>query len=178
MIKKTTKSSRFLIIVVSFAFIMVKCTSNKNVINYDNNVTEVLHDIIKEANKKTYYKTIIKDSGEPISSYVNNEYLEFYLCVSEIDSAIIIPKNEVVYLNQKFRQLTVARIDKILPKLNQNITRKKNELETSYISIPIFFRNNTMAIYYFRERYGAGFNLLQKKNEKWKKICSRTVWIE
>jgi hypothetical protein len=70
-----------------------------------------------------------------------------------------------------------VRLEKVLKSFKKYTYNKKNN-DIQFISYPVFFRNNTMAIYYSYSSFGGGFNLLQKKNSNWHKICSNSIWIE
>lgn len=164
-----------IIIVVIF---MNSCSSYREVVNNMNTEYEVLSSVLKESSGNIYYKTIIEEGNIPIDSYVKDKYLEFYLCGKDVDSPVKIPKEEVTFLKQKVKSVSVQRIDKLFPNLKDKTTKKKTRFKTSFISMPILFRNNTMAIYYSTQTYGGEFKLLQKVNGEWETICANSVWIE
>ncbi|MGQ3678869.1 hypothetical protein [Tenacibaculum discolor] len=164
-----------IIIVVIF---MNSCSSYKEAADNMNAEYEVLSSVLKESSGNIYYKTIIEEGNIPIDSYVKDKYLEFYLCGKDVDSPVKIPKEEVAFLKQKVKSVSVQRIDKLFPSLKEKTTKKKERLVTSFISMPILFRNNTMAIYYSTQTYGGEFKLLQKVNGEWETICANSVWIE
>ncbi|WP_428742302.1 hypothetical protein [Tenacibaculum sp.] len=163
---------------IAVLIFITSCSSNKNTINKVNNEYEVLSYILKKSKGNIYYKTITEEGNIPIESYVKNRYLEFYLCSNGIYSPIKIPKEEVVFLKQKVKSISVQRIDKLFPDLKDKTTKKKIRFKTSFISMPILFRNNTMAIYYATQTYGGEFKLLRKVNGEWETICANSVWIE
>ncbi|MEY8860826.1 hypothetical protein [Tenacibaculum singaporense] len=164
-----------IIIIVIF---MSSCSSYREVVDNMNTEYEVLSSVLKESRGNIYYKTIIEEGNIPIESYIENKYLEFYLCSNGVDSPVKIPKEEVAFLKQKVKSVSVQRIDKLFPNLKEKTTKKKERLVTSFISMPILFRNNTMAIYYSTQTYGGEFKLLQKVNGEWETICANSVWIE
>lgn len=164
-----------IIIVVIF---MNSCSSYKEAADNMNAEYEVMSSVLKKSSGNIYYKTIIEEGNIPIDSYVKDKYLEFYLCGKDVDSPVKIPKEEVAFLKQKVKSVSVQRIDKLFPSLKEKTTKKKERLVTSFISMPILFRNNTMAIYYSTQTYGGEFKLLQKVNGEWETICANSVWIE
>ena len=164
-----------IIIVVIF---MNSCSSYKEAADNMNAEYEVMSSVLKKSRGNIYYKTIIKEGDIALESYVKNKYLEFYLCGKDVDSPVKIPKEEVAFLKQKVKSVSVQRIDKLFPSLKEKTTKKKERLVTSFISMPILFRNNTMAIYYSTQTYGGEFKLLQKVNGEWETICANSVWIE
>lgn len=175
MMQKAVNVHKF--IIVFFIFI-TSCSINKETISKTSKEYEVLNHILKNSNGNIYYKTIIKEAGLPIDSYVKDKYLEFYLCVSKIDSPIKINKKDLSFLKNEFKNISILRLDKLFPKLSKQTIKKKVRLTTSFITTPILFNNNTMAIYYSVQTYGGEFKLLQKDNSKWVTICSNSVWVE
>lgn len=164
-----------IIIVVIF---MNSCSSYKEAADNMNAEYEVLSSVLKKSRGNIYYKTIIKEGDIALESYVKNKYLEFYLCIKGINTPIKVSKEEVLFLKQKIKNISIQRIDKLFPSLKEKTTKKKERLVTSFISMPILFRNNTMAIYYSTQTYGGEFKLLQKVNGEWETICANSVWIE
>ena len=165
-------------VIIAVLIFITGCSSKKSTINKVSNEHEVLSYILKKSSGNIYYKTIIEEGNIPIDSYVKDKYLEFYLCGKDVDSPVKIPKEEVAFLKQKVKSVSVQRIDKLFPSLKEKTTKKKERLVTSFISMPILFRNNTMAIYYSTQTYGGEFKLLQKVNGEWETICANSVWIE
>ena len=141
---------------------------------------KVLESILKRSKDGTkYYKTIIKDRKTPIASYVEDYLLEFNLCAFDVDTSTVrISDNELSFLKQKFSKQKVKRIDRLFPKYKSKTTKKHERFKTASISMPVTFRNGTMALYFASGTYGAEFNLLNKKHDKWESICSSIVWIE
>lgn len=158
--------------------LIVNCSLKRTTIEKFSNEYEVLNHILKNSNGNIYYKTIVKDGEVPIESYVKDEFLEFYLCGSEVDSPVKIDKKSINLLKENFKKLRVERLDKLFPLLANRVVKKKVRLKTSFITVPALFKNNTMAIYYSTQTYGGEFKLLKKINGKWKTICSNSVWIE
>jgi hypothetical protein len=160
-------------IYVFFLFIIVSCSSNKVLIS--NNHIEVLNTILSSSRNKIFYKTIINDVNslkKPINEYIKDN-LQFQFCQSNI-----ISEGEICFLRKKMKNLQTKSLLKLPLDYKNKLTKKKKEIEISFISIPILFRNNTMALYYNTQRYGGSFTLLQKKDSKWEIICSSSVWIE
>jgi hypothetical protein len=147
---------------------------------YDTETLIVLESILKNSKEGSiFHKTIVKEWRTPIESYVKDYLLEFYLCVNDIDKASVrISQEEVWFLKEKFSKQSVERIDRLIPDLKKKTTEKHKRFKTSIISMPVTFRNGTMALYYHTETYGGGFNLLQKRDNNWEIICSNSVWIE
>lgn len=164
--------------IILLSIILSSCSSIEQIALKDAETKRILRNIVKNNPNKVYYKTITLDGDKPIVSYVNQEYLEFYLCKKGIDSVIKIPKNEIKFIKEKFKTHKVLKLDKLLPKLKDKLSKKEEKLKTQYISIPVLFRNNTMALYYNLETYGGEFTLMQKNNGKWNVICGRSVWVE
>ncbi|MGG8498163.1 hypothetical protein ACQY1Q_17315 [Tenacibaculum sp. TC6] len=168
-----------IIILLTLLFLFINCSSNQKIAEQNNEEIKVLRYILKNSsNSSTYYKTIINDGKIPINTYIKGEYLEFYLCSKEVDSFIKIPKQDILFLQEKFKTLSIQRLDKLLPEFKDKITKKKERFETSFISIPVLFNNNSMAIFYSLQTYGGEFKLLKKSKGEWKTICSNSVWIE
>jgi len=152
-------------------FTVISCSSKKLLIN--KNQINVLNEVLYSSNYNIYYKTIINDLNKPIKDYIIND-MEFQFC--ENAGITSIKPSEIFFLkNQKLKTLNLYKLPL---DLKGKITRKKKGFKTSYISIPILFRNNTMALYYITQRYGGSFMLLQKKKSKWVTLCSSQVWIE
>ncbi len=149
-------------------FITISCSSKRLLI--DENQIDVLNEVLKSSKYNTYYKTIIKDLNKPIEDYITND-MEFQFCENDT----IEPKEISFLKNQK---LEIVNLYRLPLSIKEKITKKKKGFETSFISMPILFRNNTMAIYYSTQRYGGSFMLLKKENSTWKIICSSLVWIE
>ncbi|WP_440120737.1 hypothetical protein [Tenacibaculum sp. Ill] len=148
--------------------ITISCSSKKLLIS--ENQINVLNEILHSSNNNIYYKTIVNDLEKPIEAYISNE-MEFQFCENEV-----ITPDEISFL--KKQQLEVVNLYKLPLDIKEKVTRKKKDIETSHISVPILFRNNTMALYYNTQRYGGNFMLLKKEKSKWKVICSSLVWIE
>lgn len=167
-----------IISISSFLVFMLSCSSTKKTTEMDIELKEVLEYIVKKNSSEIYYKTIIRDVNKSIASYINEEYLEFYLCLKKIDSVVKIPKKEIQYVKRKFKEQSIQNLNKLLPKLKNNIKKNREKFKTKYISMPVLFRSNTMALYYNLQEYGGEFTLLKKNNGKWEVICGRSVWIE
>ncbi len=148
--------------------------------NSESEELKVLESILSNSNNSTtYYKTIIEDQKTPLTTYIEAYLLKFYLCTNDIDSAsVIISDEEVNLLRQKFSKQKVKRIDKLLPKYKNRTTKKHERYKTGSISMPVTFRDGTMALYFSLSTYSGEFNLLRKKNDTWEKVCSNAVWIE
>lgn len=155
---------------------LISCSTIKKSSEKTDEVRKILVTITNY--NMVYYKTIVQDLKKPIESYLKNYLLEFELCSKDIDSnSRKISKEEITFLKSKFKNQNIVRLDRLNPKL-ENLTKTKGKSKTSFVTIPIVFRNNFMAIYYSYTANGGGFNLLQKRNNKWEHICSNTVWIE
>ena len=166
------------VIKLTLLLLIINCSSKRIITEKFSNEYEVLNHILKNSNGNIYYKTVVKDGEIPVESYVKDEFLEFYLCGSEVDSPVKIDKKSINLLKENFKNLRVERLDKLLPVLANKTIKKKVRLKTSFITTPVLFKNNTMAMYYSTQTYGGEFKLLQKMNGKWKTICSNSVWIE
>ncbi len=130
---------------------------------------------ILNQNGTVYFKTIVKDLGKPIASYIKPYLLDFILCGENfsLESTKITDK-EITFLKTQFENQTVIPLERLIGK-HKNITRKT---KTSYMTTPVLFRNNTRAIYYSLTSDGGGFHLLQKKEGNWSLMCSNSIWIE
>ena len=93
----------------------------------------------------------------------------------EADKAFL-NKEEWEALNSEFQKLKKQR----LPNKILKVSNKKNSTShrITSITLPILFRDNTYAVYYFEQRYGGEINLLKKEKGEWKRYCSYIVWIE
>lgn len=157
-------------------FMIISCSTLKKSVDNQNDIKNILENIINQ--NQVYYKTIIKDLGKPIDYYIEPHLLEFHLCGSELNNDLItITNNEIDSLKIEFSNQKVTIINKLDLNIKTNLT-KKQKLNTSFISMPVLFRNNNLAIYYSYSRNGGGFNLLKKINGEWKNICANSVWIE
>ncbi len=167
-------------LIILFVFTLIlSCSSTKEIFVVQEENLEVLNDIIGESNGGIYYESIDSDLQKPIDSYVNKYLLEFYLCINDIDSSTTkISELEISYLKEQFSKHEIVRFDKLSAELKEKIVKNHERFKTVSISLPVVFRNGSMAIYYVSGTYGGGFNLLQKNNEKWNVICSNSVWIE
>ncbi|MDX6745505.1 hypothetical protein SHK09_01775 [Polaribacter sp. PL03] len=161
------------LVFIWICFVILSCSSAKEIT--DENQINVLNTIIQSSKSSIYYKTINNNGTsfkKPIEEYITDN-LEFQFC-----ETYIIKENDIVFLRKEFKKLKVKNLYKLPSIYKKNITKEKKSFETSFISIPILFRNNTMAIYYSTETYGGSLTLLQKRNSKWETICSSSVWIE
>ncbi len=145
--------------------------------------SEELHILVsvvrRSSDNNIYFKTIVEEWQKPIESYIQRNYLDFNLCVPKADSHMIyISDEELRYLKRRFSNHSVKGIDKLKPELKDKTTRDSRRFETVHISMPVIFRNGTMAIYYAAGTYSGEFNLLSKKDGKWQPLCSSLVWIE
>ena len=169
--------SRIILLIISIIFL--SCSSKKDLSGVQGENIEVLESILNKSKGEIYYKTINTDLQKPIHTYIEAYLLEFYLCDKDVDtSSIHISIEEVGFLKRKFENHSIVRIDKLKSGFRSKITKKHKRFKTVSISIPVVFRNGTMAIYYMSGTYWGGFNLLQKRNNKWELICSNSVWIE
>ena len=161
------------LIFVFLCMVNLSCSSSKKTIS--KNQVNVLNTILHSSEYSIYYKTIINNGTsfkKPIEEYITDN-LEFQFCESDI-----INKSEIVFLRKEFKNQKVKNLNKLQLNYSENLTKNKKIFETSFISIPILFRNNTMAIYYNTQTYGGNFTLLEKRDSEWKIICSSLVWIE
>ena len=166
-------------IIVIVLIITPSCSSTNELSKVQEESLEVLNDVILKSNGEIYYKSINSDRQEPISSYVQKYLLEFHLCVKDIDrSKTKISEQEVSYLHERFSNHKIVRLDKLSSEFSEKTVKKHKRFKTVSISLPVVFRNGTMAIYYVSGTYGGGFSLLQKSNNNWNIICGNTVWIE
>ena len=122
-------------------------------------------------------------AGTEILRVANLNHMEVEVDVNENDIVKVSvgdsAKIEVdAYLKREFKMQKVINLHNLPLIYKQNLTKEKIRFETSFISTPILFRNNTMAIYYNTQTYGGSLTLLQKRNSKWEIICSSSVWIE
>jgi hypothetical protein len=110
--------------------------------------------------------------------HINLEDLNFWNPCKhkfEEDNTFLV-KEEWEVLNSEFHKLKKQKLPKsILKRSNQSDSTK---YETTYITWPILFRDNSYAVYYSEQRYGGEINLLKKENGKWKEYCYYMVWIE
>lgn len=161
------------LVFIWICFVNLSCSSAKEIIN--ENQINVLNKIIQSSKFSIYYKTVDNNGTslkKPIEEYITND-LEFQFCESNI-----INENDIVFLRKEFKRQKIKNLYKLPLIYRKNLTKEKKRFETSFISIPILFRNNTMAIYYNTQTYGGSLTLLQKINSKWEIICSSSVWIE
>lgn len=168
---------KLLFILILFSFF--SCSSKKGISKISEENSIVLNSILSNSSGEIYYQTITEDVQKPLESYFEPYLLEFNLCNKNVDSSIVkISKQEMGFLKENFKNQSKIRIGGIHPEFKNKITKKKERLKTFYISMPVVFRNGTLAIYYISGTYGGGFNLLRKANSKWEMICSNSVWIE
>jgi hypothetical protein len=152
------------------------CSSQKHAKELSDAQMEILNSIVGE---KVYHKTIISEFDEPISNYVENNFLEFNLCFEGLGARRIeFSEEELKILKNQFDSQVKINLNRISPKLKQGATRKREEFKTVSISLPAVFRGDSLALYYISGRYGGEFSLLQKKSGTWQKACSSLVWIE
>lgn len=160
-------------IFVFVCFVNLSCSSVKKPIS--KNQINVLNTILNSSKYSIYYKTIINNGTnlrKPIEEYITKN-LEFQFCDFNF-----VNESEILLLKKEFKKQKVENLYK-LPLIYKNkLTKNKILYEASFISLPILFRNNTMAVYYNTQTYGGNLTLLQKKNSEWKIICSSSVWIE
>jgi hypothetical protein len=159
---------------VLFLALTISCSSTKQELVVTDDVQKIFSLIGQ--NNQIHYKTIVEDLGNPIGYYIKSHLLHFDLCVDGSKPSLITEK-EIVFLKTSFDAQKTIRLDKLRLKI-KNLIHKKGNGKTSFISAPVIFRNNTMAVYYSFSRYGGGFKLLQKKRDTWQQMCSNTVWIE
>ena len=161
------------LVFIWICFLNLSCSSAKKAIS--ENQINVLNTIIQSSKYSIYYKTINNNGTnlkKPIEKYITNN-LEFQFCEPDI-----INENDIIFLRKEFERQKVKNLLK-LPLINKKkLTKEKKRLETSFISLPILFRNNTMALYYNAQTYGGNLILLKKIKSKWEIICSSSVWIE
>jgi hypothetical protein len=162
---------------IFYVFIFFSCSPTKsNFIEQNIEEIEVLNEIV---NENTYYKTIIKDLNKPIDFYVQKHFLQFNLCINDsLTNNIVLNEEDIMFIKQKFRNSRTFRIDNLNNKFKAKITKDKIRFKTNYISYPVIFRDDKLAIFYYSSTYGANFNLLKKISGKWKIVCSSQVWIE
>ena len=167
------------VIKVVALILIFSCSSNHKIFQLDKENINALHSILSNSNETIYYKTIIEDLRKSLDSQIEPYLLEFSLCDKNINQgATKISNKEIIFLKKEFKAQSIIRIDKINPNFKNKTTKKIERFKTARISMPIVFRNGSMAIYYSNSTYGGGFNLLQKKDNRWKAICSNSVWIE
>lgn len=165
---------------VLIVFILtLSCSSAKGVLEIQEENLEVLNHVLENSKGGIiYYKSINYDLNELIGSFVING-LNFDLCIKDIDSSLTkFSDQESSYLSDEFNKQNIVRIDRLKPEFEERTVKKHERFETVSISIPVVFRNGTMAIYYYSGTYGGGFNLLQKNSDNWEVVCSNSVWIE
>lgn len=165
--KAINVKNKFIYLFLCISFI--SCSSQKKIISQ--NEIDVLNEVLHSSNNTIFYKTINKDLNKLINGFINND-IEFKFCEKEI----IIEPSEISFLKNK--KLEIRNLRRLPLNFKQKLTKKKRKIETSHISMPLIFRNNTMAIYYNSETYGGSFILLNKKKSKWKILCTSQVWIE
>jgi len=157
-------------------FLVSACSSQKYARELSATQMEILNSVVSE---KVYHRTIVSEFDEPISNYVENNFLDFNLCTEEFGSTKIkISKSELEFLKSNFDSQTSININRIIPKLRKRAVRKRQRFKTVSISLPVVFRGDSLGLYYTSGTYGGEFSLIQKKNNSWEKICSSLVWIE
>lgn len=122
--------------------------------------------------KKTISHTYLREYQ------INFEDLNFWNpCKHKLETNnAFLNKEEWETLNSKFYKLKKQRLPNIRPKdLNKTDSTKD---ETTYITLPILFRDNSYAVYYSEQGYGGQINLLKKEHGQWKEYCAYMVWIE
>ena len=169
MMQKAKNAVKLLVILI-----IVGCSSVIKDVKKTNDLQKIMYLI---TNKDVFYKSVIKDKKKPIYLFVQPNLLEFNLCDTNGLGEIQLSNNEVEFIRDEYRIQRKVRLDKILNKNNYLSTNKLGN-ETKFITVPVIFRNNTMAIYYSYSKYGGGFNLLQKKDSNWQVVCSNAVYLE
>jgi hypothetical protein len=166
------------VIKVAVLILIFGCSSNHKISQLDKENINVLYSILNNSND-VYYKTIIEDLGKSLDFQIEPYLLEFSLCDKNINLGTTkISNKEIIFLKKEFKTQSIIRIDKIDPSFKNKTTKRIERFKTVRISMPIVFRNGSMAIYYSNSTYGGGFSLLQKEDNRWKAICSNSVWIE
>jgi hypothetical protein len=172
---------RILSILLIQLFLNNSCSTTTNISKNELEKYDILNSIIEnQKNPNIYYRTInTKYDKSNLSKYINQQFLDFPLCVNKsIESSKIFDKADFDYLKNKFKELKIIKIKKSLIKDKLAVTKIKGENERTFITFPIIFKNGNYAIYYSETKYGGEFSLLKKENEKWEKICSNLLWIE
>ncbi|MCM5661453.1 hypothetical protein [Galbibacter mesophilus] len=165
---------KYLLVTISF-FSILSCSSTR----LDKPSKEALKAIVKHSSNKIYYESITSDIGKPLDTLFEEELTDFYLCTPTVEDVTgKISVEELAYIKEKFRLQSVGRIDRSVTGLHSKMSKKHLPHKTETISFPVVFRGDSMAVYYYRNTYGGGFNLLQKKNDEWQMICSKSVWAE
>lgn len=103
--------------------LIISCSSVKRVTIKK----EILNSIIENSKGNIYYRTIKKEGNILVSSYLNSEILEFYLCGTEINTPIKISKKDNHLLKEGFENLKRVRIDKIFPKFSNKIIKNNKK---------------------------------------------------
>lgn len=156
-------------IYIFLCILFISCSTQKKIINESQ--IAVLNEVLHTSNNTIFYKTINKDLNKLVNDFITND-MEFKFCEKEI----VFQPNEISFLRNK--KLDIVNLRKLPLKFKEKITIKRKNIEASYISMPLIFRNNTRALYYTTEKYGGSFMLLNKEKSKWKILCSSQVWIE
>ena len=152
------------------------CSSQRYARELSVSQRQILNSLVSE---KVYHKTIISEFDEPISNYIEDNFLSFNLCIEEFGAKkIIISDEELKFLKSRFDSQKIINLNKLNPKLSNRAAQKRVRFETLSISLPVIFRGDSLGLYYVSGTYGVEFGLLMKKNKSWEKVCSSLVWIE
>lgn len=165
--QNVTKIFFLIITIVSFS-----CATTKQI---HPNQIDVLDALLRNSTNKVYYKTLVTDGTslmKPIATFITDN-LEFQFC-----DEVIIEESEIIFLKQEFKKLNVVNLYNVSKASSNKLTKQKIQYKTSFISLPILFRNNTMALIYTTQTYGNSFLLLQKEKDKWNVKCSSLITIE
>lgn len=158
------------------SLLLCACSSQKYAIQLTSEQREILNSIV---GKKVHQKTIISEFDEPISKYVEDNFLAFNLCSKEFGSQKVqITDEELEYLKNQFDRQTIINLNRLNPKLRIRASRKRERFKSINISLPVVFRGDSLGLYYVSGTHAGEFSLLQKKNNNWEKACSSLVWIE
>ncbi len=124
-----------------------------------------------------YYKTINKDSEKPIENYLDREVFDSCIC-SMNNNSFNLDDKEIDFIKKQFKNQKIIDLSKIHFLSKKRLTKRRDKRNTYFISMPILFRNNTMAIYYTLQADGGYFTIVQKDGKKWDIVCSCSAWIE
>jgi len=159
------------------ATVILGCSSYKKLTARHKDNLSALESILRKSNGGIYHRTIIQENQKPISLYVESYNFELNLCVPDADPAsVYISDREFAFLKKEFSNQTVVKLDRLYPELRNKMIKKHQRFKTVSISMPVVFRNGSMAMYYATGTYGGEFGLLQNKQGKWERICSSIVW--
>lgn len=139
-------------------------------------VIAVISRMAEDHNSYLHNKTISKSYLKQYQ--INFEDLNYWNPCKhkfETDNAFL-NKEEWEALNSNFYNQKKQKLPNAILKDSNKSGSTKHR--TTYITLPILFRDNSYAVYYSEQQSAGQINLLKKENGMWKEYCSYMVWIE